>query len=142
MISLQSLGVTLKPIAPLHQDSRGWIINATGKGDNSESQNLKQPRLLKTAPAVPRGNHYHPNETETIIFLNNTWHCLCAKPENSDQIKTTIDATDHPMLLTIPPKVTHVFINLSDTPGFMFHFSDTPYTMDRSVTCKLLERPS
>lgn len=131
MIKIGQVQIEIRTIQPLHQTPDGWIISANGREDN-EDQVMLQPRLLFSRAGSVRGNHYHEIETEWIVFLNGIWKAEFWEPGSEQKEIVELDCNDLPMLVIVPPKVAHVFINTSEHTAYIFHFSDQPYTMNRS----------
>ncbi len=49
-----------------------------------------------------------------------------------------VDATQQPYVIIIPEFIAHAVVNRSDTTGYIFHYSNKPYTIDRAQPCQLL----
>lgn len=136
-ITSPSGNITIKSIPPLHQDDKGWIINATGESNNKNQIIPIQPRIISTKPKIIRGNHYHLDETETIIFLNGKWKAIFSEIiEIADgfnsQHKINLNCTQSPICVTIPPKIAHAFENIGQSTGYIFHYSNKPYKINRA----------
>jgi dTDP-4-dehydrorhamnose 3,5-epimerase-like enzyme len=138
-INIGNKQVIISPIKPLHQDQRGWIVAADGSEENiNEISSGLQPRLLSTKPQVIRGNHWHDEETETIIILNNRWQAVFADEAGNERQEIELDCSKSPMKVVVPPKVAHALINLSKSIGYIFHYSNKPFTIQRSNKIELL----
>lgn len=130
--------ISIKPVSPLHQDENGWIVNATGESSNKDQTTLLQPRIISTKTNIIRGNHYHPDETEIIIFLNGNWSANFSDQAKTDIQKIDLDCTQSPVCVTIPPKIAHAFRYKGEDIGYIFHYANKPYKINRAKTLKLI----
>lgn len=128
--------IVIQPITPLQSDDRGWMIT-TGITPQQDPVTQHTPRLISTNPGQIRGNHYHPQETETMIFLNGLWEAIFADSRGKFKQTAVLDCQTQPFTLTVPPTIAHAFTNQSSTTAYLFHYSDRPYDKGRSVKINL-----
>lgn len=139
IINIQDKKVIVSTISPLHADNRGWIISADGSDANVDQvSGMLQPRIVSMVPNIPRGNHYHKHETEAMIFINSTWRAVFADYKGNNQQEISFDSAITPVKLVVPSMIAHVLINTGTHTGYIFHYSDKPYTITRSIKMKLI----
>lgn len=137
-ISTLTTLATLQPVTYLHKDINGWIINASGLDSNIELSVMHQPRILSCNSGSIRGNHFHPNIEETIIFISGSWRIVLATPDLLTREETTVECAFQPWKLNIPHNVVHAIMNLSSEVCYIYHYANKSYDEDRSIHLAIL----
>lgn len=109
----------------IQSDERGWIIEPI---DNKElaTGRIKNVHLASILPGTVRGNHFHMRKTEFALMIGSG--CQFLSIDNSTAIEEHI-MTDgsEPVLVRIPPKISHAFKNVGNSAIYLFCYSDQPF---------------
>jgi len=97
---MESLGVSVERIDPVHMDERGIISNLI-------NENVNNVGLITTEEGAIRGSHYHKISFQYSYTLSGKFEVLLAHSNNlSDVKKVIVNAGE---IIIIPPLVVHQF---------------------------------
>lgn len=104
-------------------DDRGWGLNLlAASGRNSKP--IGDLHVVSMKPGKIRGNHYHENSTEWVLFMGGKakliWREVGCKSINSVMIPGL-----KPTLYEIPPNVEHAIINEDQHDIYLVSMNDT-----------------
>ena len=90
-------------------DDRGWGLNLL-TASRRTSKPIGDLHVVSMRPGKSRGNHYHENSTEWLLFMGGKakliWREVGGKSIHSVMISGTT-----PALYEVPPNVEHAVIN-------------------------------
>jgi UDP-2-acetamido-2,6-beta-L-arabino-hexul-4-ose reductase len=115
----ESTSVSVDPL-PVFTDARGMVFNPIEIAALAHQQNL---HVVTSKPQAVRGNHYHPQGTETIIVVGPALMRVREKQNIRD-----INIPDRAVFrLTIPPGVSHAIKHTGTTDGILLSFNSVSY---------------
>ncbi|MBE9546887.1 MAG: hypothetical protein IMF10_05260 [Proteobacteria bacterium] len=105
------------------RDERGWAINPFEVADllGESAGNL---HVVSMKPGAIRGNHYHPDATEWLLFCEGPAK-LVWRSRGDDSIHEYLIEGEEPALFEIPPGFEHAVKNISDDAIYLMAFYDT-----------------
>ena len=97
---MESFGVKIEKINPVHIDERGIISDLVNEPINNVG-------LITTEKDCVRGCHYHKKSKQYSYILSGKFEVLLASYDNLNNIKKVLLNAGE--LITIPPFVVHQF---------------------------------
>lgn len=105
-------------------DERGWGVNPL-KAIGISGEAPGDFHLVSMRPGAIRGNHYHTNASEWLLFCGGpakiAWRSAADGSIREENIRG-----DEPVLFEIPPRIEHAAVNLSSSDIYLLSFSNSP----------------
>jgi len=106
-------------------DDRGWMIQPISN-EQLISGKIKNVHVASLGPGVVRGNHYHLARTEYALILGGS--CEVSTINNATmEVESLILREDKPVVLKIPPSVSHAFKNIGEKAIYLVCYSDKTF---------------
>lgn len=98
-------------------DARGFVFEPL---EADELQGMRNCHVVVSVPGAVRGNHYHPNVTETMAIVGPA-HVRVRVGEALHDVHVAAGSV---MRFTFAPGVTHAIRNTGNQPNFLVAFAD------------------
>lgn len=103
-------------------DDRGWGLDLlTASGRNTKP--IGDLHAVSMKPGKIRGNHYHENSTEWILFLGGKAKLIWRKV-GGQSINSVIISGLTPTLYEVPPNIEHAIINEDQCDIYLVSMND------------------
>ncbi len=103
-------------------DQRGWVVEPITDEDLADGR-IKNVHLVSLERGAVRGNHYHTERTEFALIIGQRCQFLAIDNETNEQEQINKD-NPQPLLLKIPPRISHAFKNVGDGTIYLLCYSD------------------
>jgi UDP-2-acetamido-2,6-beta-L-arabino-hexul-4-ose reductase len=114
----------------IFSDKRGWLTEIL---NGAPGQRIENIHYTYSEPGAVRGNHYHQHSTEWLCVT-----CGSARIIFEDNItkerKELIVSGDSPVLVKIPPKITHAIENCASEPMHLLVIANEKRSLTDSDT--------
>ena len=120
-------------------DERGWVIEPLCTEDLASGK-IRNIHIVSMEPGAVRGNHYHLNRTEYTVIIG--FPCeFMVLDRRTQETESLTKSYEKPLLLKIPPNVTHTFKNPGDHIIYLICYSDQEFDSNDLdvITDKILE---
>jgi dTDP-4-dehydrorhamnose 3,5-epimerase-like enzyme len=101
-------------------DKRGWIIEIL---NGVSLQRIEQLHYSCSNSGAVRGNHYHKRRVEWLCVTSGTGRIVLEDNFTKERKELTV-SSDSPVLVKIPPNITHAIVNLADAPMHLLVIAD------------------
>ena len=108
----------------VHPDRRGYVFEPIEKDFLTVQRNV---HVVVSEPGAIRGNHYHPNGTETIAVKG---EALVRLKENNNLYDIKVPGRKV-YRFVIPPKVSHAIKNIGDQVNILVAFNTVEHDPQR-----------
>lgn len=118
--------------APRHADARGWLVELFRADEISRDQMPVMGYISVTRPGMVRGPHEHLQQTDRFgivgpgVFLVKMWDRRPDSPTRG-AVMSLKAGDDNPVMIVIPPRVIHGYMNISDVDGVVINMADRLY---------------
>jgi dTDP-4-dehydrorhamnose 3,5-epimerase-like enzyme len=106
-------------------DERGWAVEPMDAAVLSEGK-IKNIHVVSIEPGAVRGNHYHATKTEFVLIIGSGCQFWVVERDTRME-KCLVSDNSKPLLVKIPPMVSHAFRNVGESPVYLFCFGDQEY---------------
>ena len=123
----------------IRTDKRGWVVEPI-RAEDLASGRIRNIHIVSMEPGAVRGNHYHLNRTEHTVIIGFPCEFMVLNRQTQDTESLT-KSYEKPLLLSIPPNVTHAFKNPGDHIIYLICYSDQEFDSDNPdvMAHKILE---
>ena len=119
-------GVVFKPLQPF-EDDRGWLAETFRSDEASVIPAMSYVSV--THGRMVRGPHEHLEQTDRFVFAGpGEFHVKLwdNRPESPTygNAKTIMAGEKNPVILTVPPRIVHGYVNVSEHDAWVMNFPD------------------
>ena len=104
----------------LFSDKRGWLIEIV---NGVSPQKIEQIHYSYSNSGAVRGNHYHKHRAEWLCVTSGTGRIVLEDNFTKERKDLTVSG-DSPVLVIIPPNITHAIENIADAPMHLLVIAD------------------
>jgi UDP-2-acetamido-2,6-beta-L-arabino-hexul-4-ose reductase len=114
-------------------DKRGWLTEIL----NDAGQRIENIHYSYSEPGVVRGNHYHKHSTEWLCVTFGSAKIILEDNYTKER-KELVVSGDSPVLVKIPPEITHAIENCSSEPMHLLVIANEKRSLTDSDTYPVL----
>ena len=96
----------------MFSDKRGWLTEIL---NDKPDQTIENIHYSYSKPGAVRGNHYHKHSTEWLCVTCGSGRIVLEDNATKEK-KELVVSGDSPVLVKIPPKITHSIENCASVP--------------------------
>lgn len=104
----------------MFSDKRGWLVEIL---NGVSPQKIEQIHYSCSNSGAVRGNHYHKHRVEWLCVIRGNGRIVLEDNFTKERKEFTV-SSDSPVLVEIPPNVTHAIENIADAPMHLLVIAD------------------
>jgi len=104
----------------MFSDKRGWLIERL---NGVSPQKIEQIHYSCSNSGAVRGNHYHKHRVEWLCVIRGNGRIVLEDNFTKERKEFTV-SSDSPVLVKIPPNVTHAIENIADASMHLLVIAD------------------
>ncbi len=115
----------------VQSDPRGWSADMFKTSETGEK--LRYVYLITSKPGTVRGNHYHLHKNEWFCLVKGTMKFFLFDNVTKEKKSFTVKGAS-PVLINIPPKVTHAMKNTGREDAYILELATHEFDKDKPDT--------